>query len=175
MWLFHQIKTYHKQELIKLKKHNKKTGLSRIKFLTAFDYYSYSKEELYSFLNNGGIIINNSSVKDYIIKTFFEYNHYINEYNSCIYLKDNSINVFYFNLNYYSNDQKIELSNDNYSLFIQDIINELDNNIAEYSLDTEIYNNSIQHIIYKDNSTTKMCSYTIKTQIIKTQLTHQII
>lgn len=143
----------------------------KVNYMTALDYSSLDKDSVYSFLLGGGLIINDKSVGKQLMESYYENNYHIEGHNSCVFMNNNSYDVLYFTLGYYNN-KEIELTHDNYNLYLQDILKEVENRkndsfISLYDLTTEIYNNSTQHIIYKDNTTTKMCTYTIKMQIVR--------
>lgn len=145
--------------------------LCNANYMTALDYSYLDKDSVYSFLLDGGLIINDKTVGSQIIESYYGNNYYMEGYNSCVFLNNNTYDILYFTLGYY-NDKEIELSQDNYKIYLQDIIKEVenrksDNSVELYDLTTQIYNNSTQHIIYKDGTTTKMCTYTIKMQIVR--------
>lgn len=137
-------------------------------YMSASDYSISSKDTIYSFLLDGGIIINDKSVNNQIIETYYDRYNYVNDYNSCVFLNNNCIDIVYFSLNYY-NDDKIYLSQNNYDLYLKDILEEVDNqknsNFIPYSSSEIIFNDTASTIIYQNNSTTKMCSYSIQTLI----------
>ena len=143
----------------------------KIHYLTTNDYSNLNESEIYYFLINGGIIINDKSIDKHIYESFFSDCKFIEGYNSCIYFDNNRYNALHFSLNDY-NYGEIELSNQNYTSFIGDIIDEVEiqksqNDVSTYDTSLEICNNKTTHIVYKSNSTIKMCSYSISIQIVK--------
>ena len=68
----------------------------KIHYLTTNDYSNLNESEIYYFLINGGIIINDKSIDKHIYESFFSDCKFIEGYNSCIYFDNNRYNAIHF-------------------------------------------------------------------------------
>ncbi len=146
-------------------------------YFTLQEYTNYNKNDILQYLYNGGIIINDKIIEADIYKEIFDIDTFTYNYNSYAFFNGVSFDVTFFTVGYLNSNNKIELSYDNYEQYVDDIVCEVNkkmqNDYAAMTSDsssTQIYNDSIQHIVYKDNSTSKLCTYTISIKINRTSL-----
>ncbi len=140
-------------------------------FFSSQDYQNCNRNDLLTYLFNGGIIINDISIDSKIIKELYDIDTLLNNYNSYVFFNGYSFDVTYFSIGYINEDNQVTLSNNNYTQYVDDIIIEVEKKLNEeqiMALDTSarIYDNSIQHFVYL-NGSTKMCTYTYKVQIVR--------
>ena len=156
------------------------TRIEHKKMLNADDnkFYALSKESyefydintLQQYLYDGGIIINDYTVDKIILNNYFGIEEALLPTNNCywtgLYFNGVENAILKFELGYYGSPSYNIIDE---RVVIEDIYSEINDRISISILqrdNTIVYNDYIIKILYKDSSTTKMCTYEISTQII---------
>lgn len=133
-------------------------------------YDSYDSAVLQQYLYDGGIIINNSTVNRNILNDYFNIDESLmpidNHYWTGIYFNGIKNVLLKFELGYYD-ASNYDIKDE--SVIAEDIYSEIKERVIMTTAtrdNTIIFNDYIIKILYKTDTTTKMCTYEISSQIV---------
>ena len=136
------------------------------KLLSVNSYDDLDMNLVNDYLINGGVIINDETVTSELLLNYYGVKTTIYDENivHCVYYDGNSNKLLNVGVSFYKSINNVSLSEEILSDIYNQIILEKQKSSNIYSLN-EVYNESISQILYEDDSTTKMCVYTIDVSV----------